>query len=271
MKTPFLIYVCILLGILFVPVGCDNFEFSPNQTYDRNTPRDLNAKNLARLLKAPVDDTVVIAFVGDSQRFYDQLERFVRKVNGIPAVDFVLLAGDISDFGLLTEFEWVHKQFEKLKAPYFAVVGNHDVIANGENVFRRMYGPLDYSFVYDSIKFVVHNTNGREYPSTPIPNLTWLEEELHGENNEMVNYFIGVSHVPPTNVDFQQSLVEPYSRLLQNTPGFLVSLHGHIHSHTDEFPFNDGVRYITSFSFDQPSFLLLKISGGNVIKETVHY
>lgn len=271
MKGTFILLYSILVSVLLLPVGCDNFEYSPNQAYDRNTPRDLNAKSLERLLQAPVDDTVVIAFVGDSQRFYDHLGRFVRKVNSIPSVDFVLLAGDISDFGLLTEFEWVHKQFEKLKAPYFAVVGNHDVIANGENVFRRMYGPLDYSFVYDSIKFVVHNTNGREYPSTQIPNLEWLEQELQGENNEVVKYFVGVSHVPPTNDDFQKHLVEPYSRLLQSTSGFLVSLHGHIHNHTDEYPFNDGVRCITSYSFDEPSFLLLKISNGNIIKETINY
>lgn len=252
-------------------VACDNFEFSPNQTFDRNTPRDLNAANLQRLLQAPVDDTVVIAFVGDSQRFYDNLERFVRKANMIPSVDFVLLAGDVSDFGLLTEFEWVHDQFSKLKAPYFAVIGNHDVIANGENVFRRMYGPLDFSFVYDSIKFILHNTNGREYPSTEVPDLAWLEEQLFSENNEMITHFIGVSHVPPTNDDFQQHLVEPYAALLRETPGFLVSLHGHIHNHTDEYPFNDGIRYITSFSLDQPSFLLLKISGGTILKEVVAY
>ena len=271
MKRSGLFWVLLVLGVILFPVACDNFEFSPNQTYDRNTPRDLNAKNLERLLQAPVDDTVVIAFVGDSQRFYDQLERFVGKVNSMPAVDFVLLAGDVSDFGLLSEFEWVHRQFRKLKAPYFAVVGNHDVIANGENVFRRMYGPLDFSFVYDSIKFILHNTNGGEYPSTQVPDLAWLEQELHGENNEMVTHFVGVSHVPPTNHDFQQPLVEPYARLLRETPGFLVSLHGHIHNHTDHYPFNDGVRYITSFSLDKPAFLLLKISGGQIVKETIQY
>jgi 3',5'-cyclic-AMP phosphodiesterase len=261
----------IIVSVILLVGACNNFEFSPNQTFDRNSPRDLNAVNMARLAELPVDDTITIAFVGDSQRFYDQVERFVKKVNTISQVDFVLLAGDISDFGLLNEFEWVHKRLSKLAKPYIAVIGNHDVIANGENVFRRMYGPLDFSFVYDSVKFIIHNTNGREYPSREVPDLTWLEQELNAEPSDGVKHYIAVSHVPPTDGDFKQQLIEPYTALFRSTPGFLVSLHGHVHNHTDGYPFSDGVRYITSFSLDQPSFVLLKIKGNVILKEIIEY
>jgi 3',5'-cyclic-AMP phosphodiesterase len=251
--------------------GCDHFEFSPSQGFDHDSPTNLNQKNLEKLATAAVDDTVTIAFVGDSQRFYDEVEKFVDKVNQIPEVDFVFLAGDISDFGLLSEYEWIHRSFSKINKPYFGVLGNHDVIANGENVFTRMFGPPDYSFVYDSIKFVVHNTNGREYPDKMVPDMDWLKNELQSEQNEVVKYFIPVSHVPPTDADFNQSLVTPYAELLRSTPGLLVSLHAHIHDHTDGYPFNDGIRYITSFAFNQNSFVLLKIKGTSITKTVINY
>jgi 3',5'-cyclic-AMP phosphodiesterase len=268
MKKLLLVYIPLLLSIW----ACESFEYSPNQIFDSDAPQQLNEINLQKLLSnTDTDDTVTIAFVGDSQRFYDEVDDFVERVNEFSGVDFVLLAGDITDFGLLNEYKWIHDSFSKLNAPFLGVIGNHDVIANGEDVFARMFGPLNYTFVYDSIKFVVHNTNSREYISETVPDIQWLQQELHGEIDPGVKNFIAVSHVPPTDDDFNQNLVEPYSKLFASTPGFLVSLHGHIHEHTDQYPFNDGVRYITSFAFNQRSFVILKIVNGQVLKQIIDY
>jgi 3',5'-cyclic-AMP phosphodiesterase len=268
MKTT--LYIILFL-LLLQFAACDHFEYSPNQTFDGDTPRDLNRINLQKLLNAPLDDTVTIAFVGDSQRFYDEVDKFVDKVNEFPSVDFTLLAGDISDFGLLSEFEWIHESFSRLRAPYFGVLGNHDVVANGEEVFTRMFGAPNYSFVYDSIKFVVHNTNGREYISKNVPDMQWLQNELKAEANSPYKYFVAVSHVPPTDGDFNPDLIKPYASLFASTPNFVASLHGHIHDHVDHYPYNDGVRYITSYAFSQNSFLILKFHNGKVYKQTVNY
>jgi 3',5'-cyclic-AMP phosphodiesterase len=59
--------------------------------------------------------------------------------------------------------------------------------------------------------------------------------------------------------------------LFAETPGFLVSLHGHVHEHTDDYPYNDGVRYITSFAFNQRSFVLLRIVNGEIEKQLIEY
>ena len=77
--------------------GCsDAFEYSPNQIYDNDSAHGLNDKNLLRLKAAHVDDTLTIVFSGDSQQFYDEVDGFVKTVNQIPDVDFILVAGDIS-------------------------------------------------------------------------------------------------------------------------------------------------------------------------------
>lgn len=251
-------------------LGCaDSFEYSPNQIHDSNSPRDLNEYNLKRLNASRPDDTLTIALTGDSQRFYDEVELFVDKINAINGIDLVLIAGDISDFGLLEEFEWMVERLDKLRAPYFGVIGNHDLVSNGEAVFERMFGPLNFSFVYDSVKFVLHNTNSREYLSPDVPDLPWLKEQLR--QDPAVKHYIAVSHVPPFDLDFDPSLEDEYTSLFRSTPGFLLSLHGHIHKYSDGVPYDDGIRYITADAFDAREFILLKIVSGIVEREIIRY
>ena len=260
-------------GLIFLMLcfgACsDSFEFSPNQVFDQDSAINLNAKNLARLDTMPGDDTVTFAFVGDSQRFYDELERFIDTVNTIEEIDFVLLAGDISDFGLLEEFELVHEQLSGLNKPYFGVVGNHDVVARGEEIFERMFGPLNYAFTYRSIKFVAHNTNGKEYPDEAVPDMNWLRSAL--VTDDAARNLVAVSHVPPFSSDFNEDLEHEYTALLSETPALLLSLHGHVHTHQDGYPYNDGVRYMTSHSFDKKRFVMLKIHSGRVVKTEIEY
>lgn len=258
------------LTLLALLTSCDQFEFSPNQSFDHSSPSNLNAQNLARLRQNAEDDTVTIVFAGDTQRWYDEQERFVKKVNSLTNVDLVLLAGDISDFGLLQEFKWVQKRLSALRAPYFGIIGNHDMVANGRQIFRQMFGPLNYSFVYGGIKFIAHNTNGLEAPGENIPDLGWLSRELR--NMEGASYMVTVSHVPPFNaLEFGPAAVKPYTDLLRNAPNLLLSLHGHVHQHQDFYPFGDRVHYITSFSFEQSAFVLLQIVDGKVLKSIINY
>lgn len=255
---------------LLLLTGCNHFEFTPNQISDRNSPTQLNEKNLAKLFSNPADDTVSVVFVGDSQRWYDETDRFVEKVNTLNTVDLVLLAGDISDFGLLQEFEWMNDRLSRLEKPYIGVIGNHDLIANGEEVFTNMFGPTDFSFVYGSIKFIVHNTNSLEYSKRKVPDMPWLSQELADANDAA--YIITVSHVPPfSQLEFDQQLAGSYPLLLRQTPKMLLSLHGHVHQHMDFYPFWDGVRYMTSYSFNQNAFVLLKIVNGKVLKSIISY
>lgn len=251
--------------------GCrDTFEYSPYQRFDRDSPVDINAKNIERMLAmSPADDTLTIAFVGDSQRFYDELEWFVNRANQIDELDLVILAGDVSDFGLLEEFELVYERLEQLRVPYITALGNHDVLGRGVSLFERLFGPVNFSFVYHNIKFVVHNTNSMEFPGTPIPDLVWLSQEL--VPGDHFNHFLLVSHVPPYDFAFSTELETEYAGLLSDTPNLLASLHGHAHDHYDGYPYQDGVRYMTSYAFKQRAFILLKIIHGEVLKAEISY
>ncbi len=254
---------------LLVVLGCsDTFEYSPNQRHDGDTPRNVNALNLQRLQERAADDTVRFVFIGDSQRFYDQLAPFVSRVNALPRTDMVILAGDISDFGLLQELEWVNDELERLRIPYFAVIGNHDVVGNGDRTFERFFGPLNFSFAYQGYKFIFHNTNSREYVTANVPDLPWLQNEF---NDPTANYLIGVSHVPPYDGDFSRILEPAYRDLLSGQQNFLLSLHGHQHRFTDGYPYEDGVRYMTSPYLEERFFVLITLFEGKVWTERIRF
>ena len=255
--------------ILLLLLGCgDRFEYSPNQTFDRDSPYHLNQHNLKKLHTQSHDDTVVIAFIGDSQRFYDEVKQFVQKVNASDEYDFILIAGDISDFGLLQELEWVNDKLKYLKRPYFTVIGNHDVVGNGNATFEYFFGPINYSFSYGDYTFILHNTNGREYLGNQVPDLNWLHQQLHDVSTP---YTIGVSHVPPFDGDFNKKLELTYAALLKSQSNFLVSLHGHQHRFSDGDPYRDGVRYITAPHFELRSFVKLTLIGKKVMVEKIPF
>ncbi len=251
----------ILLSIIAIifSFSCGKLEYSPNQKFDKTSPRDLNAANLKRLLSLPADDTIRFVLSGDSQRAYDDLGVFVDKVNATPGIDFVILNGDISDFGLLQEFKWIEKQYSKLKVPYVGVIGNHDHSGNGVYVYQRMYSEqLDFSFIYKGVKFVCHNTNSREYNfNGTVPDLNFVAAELKPEAG--VKGYFAIAHVPPTSGDFDQKLFDEYGKILTNNGKVYAVLNAHVDKQSLQFPYTPDLPVITTNSLYNRHFLVVEV------------
>lgn len=261
-----------LVCIIFVITSCNELEYSPNQKFDKDSPRNLNAKNLDRLYSneslADTNDTVRFILTGDTQRSYDQAVDLIAVANKFQKLDFVLLNGDISDFGLLKEMKTITKIYEQLKVPYITIIGNHDLIANGSAVYQRMFGELNFSFVYKNVKFICHDANSREYKfNGKIPDLDWLGKELQTPND--VTGIVGVSHIPPRSADFDPSLKLSYENLLNSTPKFIVSLHSHENTNDIYYPLPGGVPFIVSNAVTNRQFLYVEIANGQLIKNEI--
>ena len=68
-------------------------------------PLQVNQRNIARIEESfKGKDTLRYAFISDSQRWYDELEAFVKHANTRDDIDFVIHGGDVADFGLTKEF-----------------------------------------------------------------------------------------------------------------------------------------------------------------------
>jgi Icc protein len=266
MRVPFLILI-----VFFCITGCNSFEFSPEQTFDSNSPTNLNAAGLSKMLRNhPKDDTIRFVITGDTQRSYNEVTKLVEKINSFNDLDFVAVAGDLSEFGVLQEMEWVAKQFDKMNAPYVAIIGNHDLVNKGKSVFTRMFGELNYSFIYRGVKFVCHDTNGREYGfSGNVPDIAWLASQLQPQQG--VEAFVGISHVPPNSEDYDPNLIQPYHSLFDKTPNFLASFHAHTHTYAEFGYPGSNIPYVITATVGASEFLLVKIINNKLSYERVFF
>ncbi|GGK72645.1 metallophosphoesterase [Rufibacter glacialis] len=265
-----LLWLLLLAQLL---VSCDGlFEYHPNQIILEESEKNLTQKNLNRLLAQPPQDTLTILLMGDTQRFYDATQAFVKKANTYPHIDFVVHLGDISDFGMSQEYQWVHDLMKDLRWPYLTVIGNHDMLGNGRKVYRKMYGAFNYSFVYGTTKFVLADTNGREAGfSGKVPDLDWLAAELTPEPGATWQQAVVLSHVPPFDNDFDPALERPYHETLVRSKRVPLSLHGHKHSWTTEAKYGGQVLYHVTTFVKERGFTLLTLWQGGYRLERVYY
>ncbi|TLM87950.1 metallophosphoesterase family protein [Hymenobacter jeollabukensis] len=259
-------------ALLLLTTGCHLLEFSPSQVAATGGARQLTAQNLARLRQQPRaagGDTVRFVFIGDTQRFYDETAEFVRSVNRQRGIDFVLIGGDISDFGLGREMQWMHARLRRLQMPYLTVIGNHDQVGNGRAAYQAVFGPLNYSFEYGGTRFVLIDTNGREVGCNgTVPDLGWLRRELADTTRRTVV----ACHVPPNDNDFDQQLTPAYAAALARHPRLVLHLAAHVHRYTAKHPFHDAVPYITTYSLQKHRYHIVSVWGRREFRlETVDY
>ncbi|MDX5346184.1 MAG: metallophosphoesterase [Hymenobacteraceae bacterium] len=239
--------------------GCDKFEYSPYVTELDEDEKNLNAKNVARIQSMGIsgEDTLRFVLTADTQGFYEETDDMVKEINKIEGISFVLHGGDITDFGLLKEYKWIHQIMKKLKVPYVTVVGNHDCLANGKIIYQNMYGPFNHSFVLNRIKFIFFNTNTLEFRE-PVPDMDYLRNEL--AKTETYDKVFVITHVPPHSPDFDQNKKQEYFDLMRQY-NVVYSLHGHNHNFEVQDLNKDGIDYLTIGSSGKRSFVLVKIFG----------
>lgn len=249
---------------IFSLLSCNGVEFSPNQKFRKGTPQNVNKTQIDKLQSKTAGTKIRIAVSSDTQRMYKEAQLFVDQINARNDIDFVILNGDISDFGQLLEFEGIYDIYSQLKVPFISIVGNHDLVANGPYVFRRMFGELNFTFNYGSIKFVCFDSNSREYNFNGIvPDIAWLKANLKLENG--VSNIIAFSHVPPNDADFDPSLRPVYEQLANSTPGFLASIHAHEHKPDRTYkPTENSVPFIIANAIVNRAYTILDIYNGQI-------
>ena len=263
----------IYVVLLFFLTSCQQFEFDPNQSVNAFSADRLNYINIERIINEPSREEMVLAITGDSHLDYDNLTKFVHHVNADPTIDFVIHTGDLTDHGLLKEYEWAVSRLQKLNKPFVVTLGNHDVLSLGEDTYKHMLGGSNFTFVKDSVKFVVFNSNGREYGfKGKIPDLGWLNKELLS-GSDYKNVMM-VSHVPYWDRDFDLGLKPDYLKLLRDvnsrTP-ILAHINGHLHMQTVDVRPDNGLLQILPGSTGSRIYVKLIIGKNGVRYEKITF
>ncbi len=223
--------------------ACEVFESHPYDVHITGE-RDLTEKNIA-LIEAGTrgKETLTFAMISDTQRWYDETEAVVRVLNARNDLDFVLHGGDQSDFGATEEFLLMRDLFNQLSVPYVCVIGNHDCLGTGEDVYRAVYGELNFAFTAGNTRFICLNTNALEYDYTePVPDFDFLENELCNFPSE-AEKTVFLMHVRPYEMLFNNNVASIFQAYVRQFPGVQFCLYGHEHRLEVDDLFGDGILY----------------------------
>jgi 3',5'-cyclic-AMP phosphodiesterase len=242
------VFAFIIPVLLLLFTTCNKFEYNVYETGRHEKNLELTTQyNINRLLTLLEKDTLHLVFFGDTQRFYDDTKDLVRALNKLNRLDAVFITGDLVDFGLAREYDLLNEQLKLLKVPLLTVPGNHDCLGGRTQLYESVYGPLNYAFTWNQIRFVMHNTNSREFNyNGQVPDLKWMRQQLTDSNTYKTTMFI--SHVSPYNEDFDPALETEYVQLIRDAKKTIFNVNGHVHGHSLSQPYNDGIWHLVTYA-----------------------
>ncbi len=265
LKVPALL----LLSALYIS-SCEMIEYSPQEVRLKDSEKNLNQKSAQQIADklSSRPDTFSFLFISDTQRFYNETDALIDAVSQHTDIDFVLHGGDLTDFGILQEYQWQHKILKRLPAPYMVVIGNHDCLGNGVKVFENMYGPQDAVYNFGNSRFVFINTNSLEFEEDPVPRLPFLANAF-GDTATYKNAFV-LMHVPPFDNEFDRSKEEDFAAMLRGKK-VRLALHGHQHSFKEQQPYDDGITYLAADDMSDKNYIKVEVKGTEVTYQRFHF
>ncbi|MXV49529.1 PQQ-binding-like beta-propeller repeat protein [Pedobacter sp. HMF7647] len=203
-----LLLICLLL--LSVCAGAQSFKF------------------------AHVSDTHI-----GSNNAADDLRRTVNDINANDSLKFVVITGDITDFGADTEIRLAKQILDSLNKPWYIIPGNHDAnwSESGSNTFKKVFGAETFVFTYGGYLFAGTGSgpNMRMGPGqVPRENIVWLDSVLNRMKQPGMP-LIYLNHYPQDSS--QNNWYEAVDRLKKRNVQLILCGHGH-QNHTYSF---DGI------------------------------
>lgn len=210
--------------------SCDDvIEYSPYQNKVKSKWKKQNIKSYNEILPKASEPfkPFRIGLISDSHTYYDEFERQVKEINKRNDLDFVIHVGDITLSANAREFDWYSEIMNKINIPVFTVIGNHDCLGNGYEVFQEMFGDTNFFFAYKNVKFVFFDDIIWE-KKVQDPDFEWFDEAL--KNDKEYTHVIPFSHIQPWDEQFSYGNEKYFNYLIEenNIP---LSVHGHGHKY----------------------------------------
>lgn len=267
------IKIILISGLcLFSLTGCDLIDYHP---YDAKIDgaKHINAQNIERIERSTAGrKKICFAVISDTQRWYDETHAAVKDINRRDSIDFVVHCGDLTDFSATKEFEWMRDELQKLRVPYVCLIGNHDCLATGPEVFRAMFGNPNFSFNAGNTHFVCLNTNALEHDySVPIPDFSFIETDRQ-QLSANTSRTVAVMHAAPYTDQFNNNVARLFHYQMKMYPNLQFALCGHQHATAVFYPYGDDLPYYECGCANDRKYLIFTLDEeGGVRYEVVEY
>lgn len=254
-KSKVVLFGAIALSLLVC--HCQKHSSGPDEVRLGESQSNLTEKNLQKISGIhPGDpDKFSFAVIADSHTDYTDLGDVLSDIDRKTDVLFVIHAGDFTDGGWLGEYRGTYQVMSGLTIPYLTVIGNHDELTQGREIYRKMFGDFNYTFVFGDCKFVMLECNSTAYFGIP-PDLDWLESQL--SDDSLYNLVFVVGHQPPFDPGWSDQDENRYKQLMQEN-GVALSIHGHEHEFWYGEKYNDGVKYLVVNDVGKRSYCTISV------------
>ena len=227
-------------------------------------------------LSAQKQSDFQFAFVTDTHLGVDNsvvdLRRTIRDINQNDSIAFVILSGDITEFGADSELKLAKQMLDSLNKPWHIIPGNHDTkwSESGGNSFKRIFGSETFSFVYDGFFFIGTNSgpNMRMSPAQmPRENIVWLDSLLNTPNGNKLK-IIYINHYPQD--DSMNNWYEAIDRLKKKNITLILCGHGHTDKQYD-FEGIPGLMCRSNLRADKDvgGYNIMRVKGDTLITASV--
>lgn len=223
----------------------------------------------------------------DVEHSQTYLEKAIFDINTIPDLDFVAFTGDNIDTANSKDLVSFLKIANKLKVPYYVVIGNHEVFQSQHfDKVEYMKTVSKYSkncrtrkanyvfrkngfvfIVVDGAKEVIPGPAGYFKKDT----LKWLDKQLRINKNKDVVIFQHFPIVPPYyNRTHATYNVAEYEAVLKKYTNVVSIISGHYHGNGEKMV--DGVYHISTPALVEPphNFKVIEIEAKGAEKPQVY-
>jgi len=124
----------------------------------------------------------------------------VKKINSLnPKPDVVVHTGDLTDNGVLSDYEFAAEKIKGIAARLVVAPGNHDERNFGQSLFKEVIGPMDHKIeIGKAVIFVLNSPEpDRDEGRLGRRRQTYLEESLEDLSEDKIKVVAFHHHLVP--------------------------------------------------------------------------
>ncbi|MFZ4582182.1 MAG: metallophosphoesterase family protein [Paludibacter sp.] len=132
------------------------------------------------------------------------LQNTISDINKMTDIDFVIVAGDVTENGDSASLVKAKNILKTLKMPYYITFGNHDMISSNPNmrIYKPIFGSDKFSFTHKNVQFIGFTTGpvlNRGIGHVNSEDLIWIDAELNKIGKSIP--IIAITHYPMQSGD----------------------------------------------------------------------